>query len=106
SVAATPVVPNAQVVGAVAVSVSPIARPNVPGSLGLNEVLVYAATAPRDDPDDFGTFDVACVRTRYIAPDFKLPVEGRVTLTPEDFVAPDAFDPEVHCRGLESAETP
>ena len=77
---------------------TPRGLPGRAGTLGTNDVLLYAAEAPRDDPGDFGRFTVACARARYIAPDFKVPVDGTVTLTPEDFVAPEVFDPEVHCR--------
>lgn len=83
----------------------PLARPGQSQSLGRNDVLLYAAQAPRNDPEDFGRFDIACVRPRYVAPDFKTPLNGEVVLTPEDFVPPDVFDPDVHCRtGLEDME--
>lgn len=84
---------------------TPFARPGQTGSLGRNDVLVYAAQAPRNDPEDFGRFDLACVRPRYVAPDFKAPLDGQVTLKPEDFYPPDVFDPDQHCvTGLEDAE--
>ena len=85
---------------------TPIARPGVADSFGRNDVIVYAAQAPRDDPNDFGRFQVACARARYIAPDFKEPADGLVTLEAEDFVDPDIFDPDTHCRGAEVVTSP
>jgi hypothetical protein len=85
---------------------TPLARPGVAGSFGRNDVLVYAAQAPRNDPQDFGRYEVACVRARYVAPDFKDPLSGRVRLAPEDFHPPEALDPDVHCRGAEPPEAP
>lgn len=78
---------------------SPLGRPGVPASFGVNEILVYAAQAPRDDPEDFGRFEVGCARAVFVAPDFKDPPAGVVRLEPEDFYPPAAFDPEAHCRG-------
>jgi hypothetical protein len=78
---------------------TPLARPGEAGSYGRNDLLVYMAEAPFDDPEDFGAFSVACVRGRYVAPDFKDPPGGRVVLTPDDFVSPDALTPD-QCVGL------
>ncbi|CAN0593255.1 unnamed protein product, partial [Laminaria digitata] len=68
---------------------TPLARPGEAGSYGRNDILVYMAQAPFDDPDDFGRYTMACIEARYVAPDFKDPPDGRITLTPEDFKLPE-----------------
>lgn len=78
---------------------TPLARPGEAGSYGRNDLLVYMAEAPFDDPEDFGAFTIACVNARYVAPDFKDPPSGQVLLTPEDFKAPDELTPD-DCVGL------
>ncbi len=61
---------------------------------GFNDVMVYAGQVPYDDPDDHGTFRVACVRVRYIPrdsePDLKYPPSGRVEFEQKDFKRPVA----------------
>jgi len=79
---------------------TPLARPGDNGSFARNDIYVYMAQAPRDDPSDFGSFRVACVQGRYVAPDFKDPPGGLVQLEPDDFKDPADFDPEVDCVGL------
>ena len=44
-------------------------------------------------------------RARYVAPDFKAPPTGEVTLEPEDFVSLDAFDADTDCKGATVGET-
>ncbi|NJK31868.1 MAG: hypothetical protein HC927_05310 [Deltaproteobacteria bacterium] len=85
--------------------VTPLARPAQSASLGRNDIFVYMAQAPRDDPSDFGTFRVACVRSRYVAPDFKDPPGGLVELEPSDFKDPAELDVEVDCVGLGGTAT-
>lgn len=84
---------------------TPVARPGVAASYGRNDVLVFAEQSPQDDPESFGVFSVACVRARYVAPDFKAPPTGEVTLEPEDFVSLDAFDADTDCKGATVGET-
>lgn len=79
---------------------TPLAQPGRPATYGLNETLVYMAQAPFDDPNDFGSYKVACVRARYVAPDFKDPPSGRVTLEPADFKLPEDLDLDADCVGL------
>lgn len=78
---------------------TPLARPGQAGSYGRNDILVYMAQAPFDDPDDFGRYTMACIEARYVAPDFKDPPDGRVTLTPEDFKLPEELTAD-DCVGL------
>ena len=78
---------------------TPLVRPGEGDSYGRNDILLYMAEAPFDDPNDFGSYKVACVRARYVAPDFKDPPQGLVTLTPEDFYSPGAL-PQDGCIGL------
>ena len=84
---------------------TPLARPSEPNSFGRNDIAVYMAEAPFDDPNDFGRYKVACVRARYVAPDFKDPPDGLAVLTPADFVPPDALTPEA-CVGFGAEGTP
>jgi hypothetical protein len=65
---------------------------NGPGTRGFNDVLIWFDQSAYDDPLDPGRFRVACVRAQYIAPDYKIPVTGEVTLTDEDFVDPQNLD--------------
>ncbi|MEM9115415.1 MAG: VWA domain-containing protein [Myxococcota bacterium] len=81
---------------------TPAARPGEADSFARNDILVYLAQAPRDDPTDFGTFKVACIQGRYVPPDFKDPLAGEVVLCPEDFIEPDLFSPVDGCLGLAS----
>lgn len=80
--------------------VTPLARTGERGSFGRNDLYVYMAQAPFDDPNDFGSYKVACVRARYVAPDFKDPPGGIVELSPENFWNPDELDPDRDCVGL------
>ena len=82
-----------------------LARPSERDSFGRNDILVYMAEAPFDDPNDFGRYTVACVQARYVAPDFKDPPDGLATLTPDDFLAPEAFTKDA-CVGLGGAGAP
>lgn len=77
---------------------TPLARPGEANSFGRNDILVYMAQAPFDDPDDFGSYKVACVEGRYVAPDFKDPPDGKVVLTPEDFKLPEELT-QADCVG-------
>lgn len=79
---------------------TPLAAPGQPDSFGQNDILVYMAQAPIEDPDDFGSYRVACVRARYIAPDFKDPPQGIVELPREAFHDPSELDRARHCVGL------
>jgi VWA domain-containing protein/thrombospondin type 3 repeat protein len=79
---------------------TPLARPGETDSYGRNDILIYLAQAPTDNPYDFGTFKIACVHARYVAPDFKDPLEGVVDIKPEDFKDPDQLDMHVDCVGL------
>jgi len=61
---------------------------------GFNDIMVYAGQVPQDDPDDYGTFRVACARVRYIPrypePDIKYPPSGLVKFKQSDFKRPVA----------------
>ncbi len=70
-------------------------RPRAAGApQGYNDIMVYAGQVPQDDPDDYGTFRVACARTRYIPrypePDIKYPPSGVVRFEQKDFKRPVA----------------
>ncbi len=79
---------------------TPLARQGDAEAFGRNEILLYMAQAPFDDPNDFGSYKVACVHARYVAPDFKDPPTGLVELVPEDFKEPDLLDVSSDCVGL------
>jgi hypothetical protein len=63
-----------------------------PGSRGFNDILIWFDQSSYDDPLDPGRFRVACARAQYIAPDYKIPVKGEITLTDLDFVLPGDLD--------------
>jgi len=70
-------------------------EPRTPGApQGYNDIMVYAGQVPQDDPDDYGTFRVACARARYIPrypePDIKYPPSGRIEFEQSDFKRPVA----------------
>lgn len=84
---------------------TPLARPGEANSYGRNDIFIYMAQAPFDDPDDFGSFAVACAHARYVAPDFKDPPGGKIILTPDDFKSPDLLTP-ADCVGLSQGGAP
>ena len=65
---------------------------------GLNDVYVFLNEIPFDDPEDYGAYSMACVRTRYL-PDLevKFPPTGRLRLDQSVFVEPERFDPRLDC---------
>ncbi len=65
---------------------------NGQGTKGYNDILIWFDQASNDDPYDPGQYRVACVRAQYIAPDFKVPFDGVINLTDEDFVDPGSVD--------------
>jgi len=65
---------------------------NGPGTRGFNDVLIWFDQASYDDPLDPGSFKVACVRAQYIEPDYKIPLDGEIELTNDDFVDPVMLD--------------
>jgi hypothetical protein len=71
---------------------TPERTPGAPA--GFNDIMVYAGQVPQDDPDDYGTFRVACARVRYIPrypePDIKYPPSGVVKFDQADFKRPVA----------------
>jgi von Willebrand factor type A domain/Bacterial TSP3 repeat len=82
---------------------SPLARQKSSTSIALptgwGDTYFWLGEAPRGDLRDYGRFRVACVRTRWVAPDVRLPLQPSVTLTDADFVDPSVFKPDVHCKG-------
>lgn len=64
---------------------------------GRNRVFIHVAQAPFDDPQDFGTFRVACVEQVFLYPDFRDPPLPEVAIGPEAFYLPTEFDPDQHC---------
>jgi len=65
---------------------------NGAGSRGFNDILVWFDVAAYDDPYDTGRFLVACARAQYIKPDFKVPFNGLIELTHDDFKKPQDLD--------------
>ena len=63
--------------------------------LGLNRIYIYINEKPMDDSISSGFFKIACIDTRYIAPDYKIPFDGLVELTNNDFVYPDEL---IECK--------
>jgi VWA domain-containing protein/thrombospondin type 3 repeat protein len=66
-------------------------------AIGLNRVLIYIDEAPFDDPKDFGSFRVACVKQTFIPPDFRDPPYPAVEFPPEAFKKPTELDLERDC---------
>ncbi len=59
-----------------------------PGSRGYNDIMIWFNQASSDNPLDAGLWQVACVQAQYIAPDYKIPFEGEISLTVDDFHLP------------------
>ena len=69
-----------------------------PGN-GWNRILIYAGEVAFDDPGAFARYRVACVMASYNpVGNYKNPPSSRISLSPEDFVELDAFDPDTHCK--------
>jgi hypothetical protein len=56
------------------------------GRRGYNDVLVWIAEAPGENPSGRVEMRVACVRAQYIKPNFKDPLRGKVKLTEDQFL--------------------
>jgi hypothetical protein len=83
---------------------TPLARQAVPNQsialpTGWGDTYLWLGEAPRGDLRDYGRFRVACLRTRWVAPDVRLPLEPSVTLTDADFKDPQLFSPDRDCKG-------
>ena len=78
---------------------TPLSRAPKGEPLGWSETLLWLGEAPAGDLRDYGRFRVACVRTRWVAPDVRLPLAPSVTLTDADFKDPALFNPKSDCRG-------
>ena len=66
---------------------------------GWGDTYLWLGEAPRGDLRDYGRFRIACIRTRWVAPDIRLPLEPSVTLTDADFKDPSLFKPDRDCKG-------
>jgi hypothetical protein len=59
---------------------------------GFNDIMVYVGQTPFDDPDEYGTFRVACARARYVPrypdSDLKYPPSGVIKFQQRDFKRP------------------
>lgn len=64
---------------------------------GENRIFIYVDQAPFDDPSDFGTFRVACVKQVFIHPDFRDPPFPIVRVPSDAFREPTDFDPDRDC---------
>ncbi len=82
------------------------------GNPGVNRIMIYVTEVPLDDPGDVAIHRMACITARYVAEDdFKEPANGRINITEADLHVPTcppggdggcvAFDPAVHCRGVQ-----
>ncbi len=67
--------------------------PRVPGGRsGYNDLYFWIAEAPLDNPTGRTELRFGCVRAQYIAPSYKDPPQGRVSLSEDDLV--DLANPE------------
>lgn len=64
---------------------------------GENRVLIYVDQAPFDDPSDYGTFRVACVKQTYLYPDFRDPPYPLVEIDSTAFLRPTEIDLDRDC---------
>lgn len=66
---------------------------------GENRILIEVSEAPFDAPSEPGVARLACVSARFDAKQrLKLPANGIVDVSREDFVEASEFDPTVHCK--------
>jgi len=66
--------------------------------VGENRIILEVSEAPFDNPDETRTSQIACVSARFSAEQqVKLPANGIIDLPKEAFIAPELFDPDVHC---------
>ncbi len=82
---------------------TPLERPGDDGSFSRNDIYLYMV---QDDGNVGGSIRAACVQARYVAPDFKEPLIGRVNLTPADFLPPEDDDYLQNCLGLNGLGVP
>ncbi|MBI4822057.1 MAG: VWA domain-containing protein [Deltaproteobacteria bacterium] len=59
-----------------------------PTKRGLNRTWLWFVEGPPDDPRDYGSARVACVESRYVCPDLKVPASGSIELVEGDFHDP------------------
>jgi len=78
---------------------SPLSRAPSGPALGWSDTLLWVGEAPAGDLRDYGRFRVACVRTRWVAPDVRLPLAPSVQLADSDFKDPALFNPDTDCQG-------
>jgi Bacterial TSP3 repeat len=69
--------------------------------LGWGDTLVWIGEAPEGDARDFGRWRVACVRSQWVAPNLRLPVEPSVTLVDSDFKDPSLLVRATDCKGAQ-----
>ncbi|HUJ27871.1 MAG TPA: hypothetical protein VLW85_17725, partial [Myxococcales bacterium] len=69
--------------------------------LGWADTLVWEGEAPQGDARDYGRWRVACVRSRWVSPNLRLPIEPSVTLQDADFKDPALFRPDTDCKGAQ-----
>lgn len=78
---------------------TPLSRAPAGPPLGWSDTLLWLGEAPAGDLRDYGRFRVACVRSRWVAPDVRLPLAPSVDLTDADFKDPALFRPDRDCKG-------
>ena len=80
---------------------TPLSR--LPGGLplGWSDTMIWLGEAPQGDARDYGRFRVACVRTRWVPPNVRLPLASTITLEDADFKLPSAFVPGRDCKGAQ-----
>ncbi len=78
---------------------SPLSRAPAGLPIGWSDTLLWLGEAPAGDNRDYGRFRLACVRTRWVPPDVRLPLEPSVTLVDADFKDPAQFRADRDCKG-------
>jgi Bacterial TSP3 repeat len=69
--------------------------------LGWGDTYIWVGEAPEGDARDYGRWRVGCVRSRWVSPNLRLPLEPNVTLVDSDFKDPSVFVPDRDCKGAQ-----
>lgn len=75
-----------------------VSGPGGQGFSGSNRILIFAGEVPFDDPESFARYRVACVEAKFVQEgNYKVPPDGRTTVSDAQFVPLSEFNPDVDC---------
>lgn len=73
--------------------------------VGENRIIIEVAEAPFDAPREPGVPRLACVTARYNREErIRIPANGILNLTRDDFIPAPEFDPLIHCQDPKAEE--